>query len=498
MNENKDLNIDETFALAVSNQQKNHFKVAENLYNKILEINPNYVSAYNNLGIISKSLGDAEKAIDYFKKTIEIKPDFIDAHNNLGVVLQGMNEKQKAKECYEKAIEINPNYSEAHCNLGVIFQSLDETQKAINCYKKAIEINPLHKNAYYNLGNSYGKLDEFNKAITNYEKSIKIDPNQPKTHHNLGNMYSNLGFNPKAIECYEKAIKINPDYVEVHYLIGVLKYQSKQYESAAKHFKLIHYRKSKSYLSSCLYNLDDKSNFLKELNDILKNGETNCIIGSTCSHAEIKYGAILQNPFCKDPLSYVVKNDLNNVCNFNDTFIKPVNKILNEDVVPAHRNQELLTNGTQTAGNLFTKKEINTDAIQSIIYAEIEKYKSLFKDSNEGLIKSWPKDYYIFGWVISMKNGSKIKPHIHEHGWLSGSVYINVPPKLKNDSGNLVLTIDNNEFQNEKDTNTKKNIDVVTGSFCLFPASLYHYTIPFNSDEERIVLAFDVLEVNQD
>ena len=38
-----------------------------------------------------------------------------------------------------------------------------------------------------------------------------------------------------------------------------------------------------------------------------------------------------------------------------------------------------------------------------------------------------------------------------------------------------------------------KIVNVVTGTFCLFPASLFHYTIPFKSDEERIVLAFDIV-----
>ena len=41
--------------------------------------------------------------------------------------------------------------------------------------------------------------------------------------------------------------------------------------------------------------------------------------------------------------------------------------------------------------------------------------------------------------------------------------------------------------------NKAESIDVITGSLCLFPASLLHYTIPFESDEERIVLAFDVV-----
>jgi len=39
----------------------------------------------------------------------------------------------------------------------------------------------------------------------------------------------------------------------------------------------------------------------------------------------------------------------------------------------------------------------------------------------------------------------------------------------------------------------EKIINVVTGSLVLFPASLTHYTIPFESEEERIVLAFDVI-----
>ena len=44
------------------------------------------------------------------------------------------------------------------------------------------------------------------------------------------------------------------------------------------------------------------------------------------------------------------------------------------------------------------------------------------------------------------------------------------------------------------ENDTQKNVmNVVTGSLCLFPSSLYHYTIPFESEEERIVLAFDIL-----
>ena len=156
----------------------------------------------------------------------------------------------------------------------------------------------------------------------------------------------------------------------------------------------------------------------------------------------------------------------------------------------SHRTQYLLTNGHQTAGNIFSLKNDSINKIQKIIRIEIEKYQSYFKDSKEGFLKSWPTNYSMRGWLVSMKSGGKLSPHIHEDGWISGSIYINVPEKLNNNSGNLVVALDKEKDELDKNVNI---IDVVTGSLCLFPSSLHHYTIPFEAKEERIVLAFDVI-----
>ena len=67
-----------------------------------------------------------------------------------------------------------------------------------------------------------------------------------------------------------------------------------------------------------------------------------------------------------------------------------------------------------------------------------------------------------------------------------------MPPKFKEDSGNLVVTTNDEEHEKEKKKETK-SIDVVTGSLCLFPSSLLHYTVPFESDDNRVVLAFDMI-----
>ena len=73
-----------------------------------------------------------------------------------------------------------------------------------------------------------------------------------------------------------------------------------------------------------------------------------------------------------------------------------------------------------------------------------------------------------------MKSGGELQPHIHEDGWISGSVYINVPSKLKDNSGKLVLSLGEDKDVEDKKFNTKNIINVVTGSLVLFPVSYTH------------------------
>ena len=364
---------------------------------------------------------------NYYNKVLELDPKHLSANNNLGAIFQKLGDPQKAKEYFEKVIKINPNYVSAHNNLGNIFQKLGDLQKAKDCYDKAIELNPNYTDAYYNQGNIYKELGEYQKAK----------------------------------EYFEKVIKINPNYADAH-----------------------------NQLLKSLFKLNDQSTLFKELDSIIKEGKINAVIGSIFSRAKVKYGFKKENPFCNDPLDYVSKTNLIEKYDFKNVVVDCVHNILKNDSL-SNRTQPLITNGYQTAGNLFTNKDFNTEEIQRIIRTEIEKYRLKFKDSKEGFINNWPTNYNLTGWLISLKKGGKLKAHMHDFGWLSGSMYVNVPPKLQTDSGNLVVSIDENE--NEKNNNkNKKSIDVVTGSLCLFPASLLHYTIPFEAEEERIVLAFDV------
>ena len=121
----KNFNTKEIFALAVQNHQKNNLKVAEDLYKKVLKINPKDVDTYYNLGKMFSELNKYEEAISSYKKAIEINFNQADVHNNLGVIFRNLGNHKKAIIFYENAIKINPSYVNAYNNLGTILGELN-------------------------------------------------------------------------------------------------------------------------------------------------------------------------------------------------------------------------------------------------------------------------------------------------------------------------------------------------------------------------------------
>lgn len=81
---------------------------------------------------------------------------------------------------------------------------------------------------------------------------------------------------------------------------------------------------------------------------------------------------------------------------------------------------------------------------------------------------------------------------MHENGWISGSIYINGPKTNQNNSVNLFVCLDEKPYESKYSGRDGKIVEVRMGSVCLFPASLYHCTVPFESTEDRLVLALDV------
>ena len=453
--------------------------------------------AWKVLGVILGQKGRHTEALVASQKSVQIEPQDAEAHSNMGITLQELGRFNEAKVAYKQAIALKPDFTEAHYNLGNTQQQLGRLDEAKESYTQAIALKPDYAEAHYNLSITLKELGRLNEAEAGYKQAIALKPDYAEAHTNLASMLQELGRFEEAEASYTQAMALNPDYPEIHYNLGVMLQEIGRLEEAEPYFlQAIAYQpdftKAHNSLLKCLYLLDKKSLFIDQLDFLINQDKANAVIGSLTCRSALKYGLEKPNIFCNEPLKYVLHTDMNTQYDFEEIFVKNSKYILNDNRL-SNRKQPLLHNGYQTSGNLFDIKTDLTEKIHTAIRIEIEKYRINFKNSHEGLIKKWPTDYSLYGWLISMSSGGEIKPHIHDYGWLSGSIYINVPSKSMANSGNLVVSLGEKNDATDARLNMEKIINVVTGSLVLFPASLTHYTIPFESEEERIVLAFDVI-----
>ncbi len=143
------------FEKAMSAFVKGDYSTAMDLFEKTLDIYP-LAAAYNYLGLCHKATGtDLKDVIWFFKKAIELDPNYVNAYDNLGRIYYELGNFEKAEEYCKKALEIDKDCLSAKLALGWIdLLGLSKPEEAIYYFeqaKKKVDIPYL----YLGLGVAY-------------------------------------------------------------------------------------------------------------------------------------------------------------------------------------------------------------------------------------------------------------------------------------------------------------------------------------------------------
>lgn len=144
----------------------------------VIELDPNMMRAYNNLGLCYDSLGQFDEAVQSFTRAIELnrKQEHPSAWPplNLAVSLISLNRLQEAQVRLHEALGYNPKFTQAHYQLGLVLEKEGKFEEAIAPLQRAIDLAPSYPEPHYTLGRIYQRLGKREEAQEQIEKFKKL------------------------------------------------------------------------------------------------------------------------------------------------------------------------------------------------------------------------------------------------------------------------------------------------------------------------------------
>jgi predicted O-linked N-acetylglucosamine transferase (SPINDLY family) len=213
--------IPEALALALRRHQEGRFDAAEQIYQRILQVEPQHPDALHFLGVLSAQLCRHQAAADYITRAIAVNPNIAPYHLNLGRVYHESQRLDEAIACYRRALQLQPDFAEVHFNLGNALAGQGQVAEAAACYRRTVQLKPDFADAHNNLGHAFLAQNNLDDAADCFCRALQLKPNFADAHYNLGHLLKGRGELDKAIACYRRAVELKPDFIEACHGLGL-------------------------------------------------------------------------------------------------------------------------------------------------------------------------------------------------------------------------------------------------------------------------------------
>jgi len=243
----------------------------------------------------SRTKSNLDFAILLFEKAVELDPRFASAYAALGEAYGTMYRDfdrieswlDKALDVSLKALMYDSSLSEAYASLGLAYFGKNELDDALSATKKAIELDPANDNAYWILSRIYHTADRDKEATEALEKAISINHEFLIAYSDLQMYYERLGEKEKYQHTLEAVVRVSPGYLIKHpedtyrrmsyaVTLAILGDADKAKIEGEKAIELSPNDPIMMYYGACLYSrLNEKDRAVELLTDAVNHGYVN-------------------------------------------------------------------------------------------------------------------------------------------------------------------------------------------------------------------------------
>lgn len=425
-------NISVHIAGAWRAHQDGRFADAERLYREPIAAAADAPEPRIALGVSLLKLGQAEEALRVLAPVAAAAPRLFEAQYNLGLALAGCGRTDEAVAAYRAAVDIEPHSVPALANLGLALKAQRRLDEAVAYLGRAAALGPDIAALQLNLAAALHDAQRLAPALAAARRSTELEPRDTQALLLRAHLEQRLGDLAAAEASLRRVVALVPEHTVALALWSVLLQQVGKTEEARR---LLDYPR------------------------LLGIRRLERVAGWPSLPA---FNAALAD------------------------------QILHHPTLAYEPRDKSTLRGSQTR-EIFDHPAGALAALHVEVHAVLADYMTLMRGGPPAGGRN------LDAWAVVLNSGGHQAPHVHAASLVSGVYYVRVPEAVKTASAGEA------GFIRFGDPGTSmphgRAIDGLhtaavrpeEGMFVLFPAYFWHSTVPFESDEPRICVAFDVV-----
>ena len=166
--------IEKKFLEAEKLRINRNFQGAINILEKLIEHNPDFLPALNNIALNYIELKNFDEAEKYYKKCLNIKPDELIFINNLAKVFHDTSNYKKAIPLLQKSLNINSEQIEIMKITAKCLFEIDLRKELDKFFLKALKIFPKDKTLKYYYGKNLLRMNKHIDGLNILKETIGV------------------------------------------------------------------------------------------------------------------------------------------------------------------------------------------------------------------------------------------------------------------------------------------------------------------------------------
>jgi tetratricopeptide (TPR) repeat protein len=164
-------------AQALLHQRPRKLDRAEEVLQRVIELEPGDVGSLLALERVRTSQGDLAGSIDVLKKLVEADPKKATTYlQRMAEHALALYRDEEAVEYAERAVQRSPKDAQAHRRLGDLYRARQDMDQAVGSYRRAIELNDRLFSTYFDLAELHMARGELEEADRLFRRVMRASP----------------------------------------------------------------------------------------------------------------------------------------------------------------------------------------------------------------------------------------------------------------------------------------------------------------------------------